>query len=129
VGRRTTEGPTEAELEILHVLWQRGPSTVRDVHEALAKVRKTGYTTALKLMQLMAEKGLVKRDESKRSHVYRAAVDQEDVQQKMVGSMLDRLFDGAPEQLLVHALRAKKVSNDELTKIRELLDEYERGES
>lgn len=129
MGRRSNEGPTDAELEILHVLWQQGPCTVRDVHEALGKVRNTGYTTALKLMQLMAEKGLVERDESQRSHIYRAAIAREAVQQRTVGSVLDRLFNGAPEQLLIHALRAKRASGDDLKKIRKLLDDYEREES
>ncbi len=125
MARRRADGPTDAELEILHVLWQRGPCTVRNVYESLNRIRKTGYTTALKLLQLMAEKGLATRDESKRSHVYKASISQEEVRQQTVGTLLDRLFDGSPEKMVVHALRAKQVPPEELNRIRELLDQCE----
>ena len=123
MARRPTEGPTAAELEILHILWQRKRATVREVCDVLNKFRETGYTTALKLLQIMAEKGLVKRDETSRSHVYEAAINEADVQSKYVGTMLDKLFGGSYEKLLVHAIRAKDISAQELNRIRKLLDE------
>jgi len=125
MARRPTDGPTEAELEILHILWQRDGATVREVCEVLNTLRETGYTTALKLLQIMAEKGLVRRDETSRSHVYAAAVKQDEVQSKYVGTMLERLFGGSYEKLLVHAIRAKEISAGELSRIRKLLDEAE----
>ena len=126
MARRPTDGPTEAELEILHILWQRERATVREVCEILNNLRDTGYTTALKLLQIMSEKGLVKRDESSRSHVYEAAVKQDEVQSKYVGTMLDRLFGGSYEKLLVHANQAKEIRAGELGRIRKLLDEVEK---
>src|SRR5262245_49047818 len=98
--------PTDGELEILGVLWQKGPSTVRDVHASLEAVREVGYTTVLKLLQIMAEKGLVKRDESQRSHVYRAALNREVTQRQLVRDLLTRAFGGSTEQLVVQALSA-----------------------
>jgi predicted transcriptional regulator len=114
-------------MAILQVLWQRGPSTVRQVHEALSEDREMGYTTALKLMQIMTEKGLVKRDESERTHVYRARLTQEQTQQQLVGDMLDKAFGGSASQLVMQALAAKPASADELARIRQLLDELEGG--
>ena len=119
--------PTDAELSILRVLWQRGPSTVREVREALARVKPTGYTTALKLLQIMIEKGLVRRDESQRSHVYRAQLTEEHTQRQLVGDLLDRAFGGSARKLVMQALSAKQASPEELAEIRELLDEIERG--
>lgn len=125
---RPTAKPTDAELAILRVLWRRGPSTVRQVHEALSQDREIGYTTALKLMQIMTEKGLVERDESERTHVYRAMLTQEETQQQLVGDLLDKAFGGSASQLVMQALSAKPASADELARIRELLDELEGGE-
>ena len=119
--------PTDAELEILSVLWERGPSTVRDVHEALLRNKPTQYTTTLKLMQIMAEKGLVERDESARSHVYTVREPQERTQSQLAGHLLDRAFGGSARNLLMGALAAKKASPQELDEIRQLLDEYEAG--
>ncbi|MBO0863097.1 MAG: BlaI/MecI/CopY family transcriptional regulator, partial [Chloracidobacterium sp.] len=114
--------PTDAELAILRVLWSRGPSTVRQVHEELSRDRETGYTTVLKLMQIMTEKGLVERDESERTHVYQARFTQEATQQRLVRDLLDKAFGGSAAQLVMRALAAKPASADELAQIRRLLD-------
>jgi predicted transcriptional regulator len=119
--------PTDGELEILQVLWERGPSTVRDVHDVLSKTKPMGYTTVLKLMQIMAEKGLVRRNEDQRAHVYQARVPRQETQRRMVGEMLDRVFSGSATQLVMQALATKRASADELAQIRQMLDEFERG--
>jgi BlaI family penicillinase repressor len=119
--------PTESELTILRTLWQRGPSTVRDVFEHIGKTQKTGYTTVLKIMQIMSEKGLVKRDERDRSHVYEAAVSQEQTQRQVLRHLLDRVFSGSSHKLVMQALAAKKATPEELAEIRKLLDEMEGG--
>lgn len=116
--------PTNAELDILRVLWDRGPCTVRAVHDALKPLGK-GYTTVLKLMQIMTEKGLVTRDTSERSHVYKARHSKERTQRTLVGNLLDRAFSGAADQLVMQALASKKASPAELAAIRKLLDEVE----
>jgi BlaI family transcriptional regulator, penicillinase repressor len=115
--------PTDAELAILTVLWRRGPSTVRDVHEELSPSQGTGYTTVLKLMQLMAQKGLVLRDESQRSHVYRASSAEAQTQRHLVGALMEKAFAGSAAELVVRALSVKKASAEELETIRALLDE------
>ena len=120
--------PTDAELEILRVLWQRGPSTVREVQESLNETKLTGYTTVLKLMQIMTDKGLVRRDESERAHVYEARLPQEQTQRQMVHDLLERVFNGSATSLVMHALATKKkTSSSELSEIRRILDEFERG--
>jgi predicted transcriptional regulator len=116
--------PTEAEMAILAVLWQKGPSTVREVHEALAE-RQTGYTTVLKLMQIMTEKGLAARDESQKSHVYRALVDEGRTRRGLVAELIDRVFAGSAAQLVESALSTKPASREELDRIRRLLDAKE----
>lgn len=121
-----TRKPTDAELEILTVLWSRGPSTVREIHEVLVKSRATQYTTVLKLMQIMAEKGLVRRDEKQRAHVYEAACSRETTQKQLAGDLLQRAFNGSAARMLQGALSARKASKAELDEIRKLLDEYER---
>jgi predicted transcriptional regulator len=120
---RTPPRPTEAELEILRVLWERGPSTVRQVHEALATVRVTGYTTTLKLMQIMADKGLVTRDESSRTHIYTPRASQEVTQRQLVTDLVDRAFGGSATELVLRALSSHSASDDELREIRKLIDE------
>jgi len=120
--------PTDAELDILTVLWSRGPSTVRDVHETIAARRPAQYTTILKLMQIMAEKGLVVRDETARAHVYSAARPREWTQQQLAGDLLHRAFGGSARSLLIGALSARKASRKELEEMRRLLDQYEKGE-
>jgi len=115
--------PTEAELNILRVLWERGDSTVRDVHDSLHGDDGAGYTTALKLMQIMHAKGLVERDDSQRAHVYRAAVSKQRTQKRFMADMVQRLFNGSPSQLVLHALGDHpRASRDELRQIRELLN-------
>lgn len=120
--------PTDAELEILKVLWERGACTVRDVFEVLSAARETGYTTTLKLMQIMFEKGLVSRDESQKSHVYKARAKQQATQRMLVTDLLTRAFGGSTEKLVVQALAAKKASKEELAEIRRLLNELEGDE-
>lgn len=128
--KRATSRPTDAELEILNVLWQRGAATVRDVHQQIVKSRPAmGYTTVLKLMQIMAEKGLVRRDERQRAHVYEARLAQEQTQRQLIGDLLERAFDGSATKLVMQALSANKTSAEELSSIREMLDEFEQGES
>jgi predicted transcriptional regulator len=119
--------PTDAELAILRVLWQRGPSTVRDVWEQLNPTQGTGYTTVLKIMQIMCEKGLLARDETDRSHVYRAARSEGQTQRQVVGHLLERLFSGSAPKLVMQALAAKKATPAELAEIRKLLDDLEGG--
>ena len=119
--------PTEAELAILRVLWQRGPSTVRQVHEALNAIKKTGYTTVLKFMQIMHEKGLVSRDETPYAHIYQARLPQEQAQRTLVADLLDRAFEGSMSGLVVRALSTRKATREELSEIRKILKDYERG--
>lgn len=117
--------PTDAELQILSVLWRKGPSTVRDVHEALAVVQDTGYTTVLKLMQIMAQKGFVERDETNRSHVYRAAMTEEQAQRGLLGQLMDKAFSGSAAQLVMRALSMQPTNSGDLDEIRAMLDEME----
>ena len=117
--------PTQAETAILQVLWRRGPSTVREVHDVLNEQRPMGYTTVLKLLQIMHEKGLVRRDESQRSHRYQAVSSQRRTQQQLVAELLDRAFGGSMRNLVMHALSSRKASRKDLAEIRGLLDELE----
>jgi predicted transcriptional regulator len=114
--------PTEGELAILQVLWQKGPSTVRQVHESLDSARATGYTTTLKLMQIMAEKGLVARDQSSRTHVFTAKLPQHQTQRQFVTDMIAKVFAGSSAQLVMHALSSHTSSKEELAEIKELID-------
>lgn len=126
--RQSTPRPTDSELDILRVLWQRGPSTVREVYETLNEKRTTGYTTVLKLMQIMTEKQLVRRNEEQRAHVYEARLPQEETQQLLIGDLMERAFDGSAKKLVMQALSAQKASAEDLSEIREMLDTFERGE-
>ncbi|MEE9141079.1 MAG: BlaI/MecI/CopY family transcriptional regulator [Gammaproteobacteria bacterium] len=128
MSKHTPPRPTDGELEILKVLWAKGPSTVRQVREMMCRSREIGYTTVLKLLQIMAEKGLVLRDESERSHVYRARFREEQTQRQLVRELLAKAFGGSANQLVMQALRAKKVSSAELAEIRKLLDQLEEGD-
>ena len=119
--------PTDAELEILTVLWSRGPSTVRDVYETILERKTAQYTTILKLMQIMTDKGLVKRNEEQRAHVYEAARPREWTQQQLAGDLLRRAFDGSARSLMMGALSARKASRKEIAEMRRLLEEYEKG--
>lgn len=120
--------PTDGELAILGVLWKRGPSTVREVLEDLCRVQPTGYTTALKMMQIMAAKGLLLRDESDRSHRYRPAKPEEETQRQLVGELVDRAFDGSARKLVLQALSTTRATREELDAVRKLLDEVEETE-
>jgi predicted transcriptional regulator len=117
--------PTAAELEILRILWERGPSTVRDVCDQLNSAKATGYTTVLKLMQIMAEKQLVRRDEKQRAHIYAAAIPREQTQHQLVRDLVDRVFGGSASRMVMHALSSRKTSPEELNEIRRALDEME----
>ena len=129
MARTSLPRPTDAEVEILRVLWQRGACTVREVQESLNEVKPTGYTTVLKLMQIMTDKGLVRRDERQRAHVYEARLAQEQTQQQMVGDLLERVFNGSATSLVMQALATRKqASAEELSEIRRILDEFERGD-
>jgi len=117
--------PTEAELDILRVLWSRGPSTVRDVNSELNLLKPVGYTTTLKFMQIMVEKGLVRRNEEQRAHLYESVVPQESTQRQLVGELLERAFGGSATQMVMQALSAKRATPSEIAQIRKMLDQYE----
>jgi len=124
---RNVPRPTDGELAILRILWERGPSTVRQVHEQLARERAAAYTTALKLLQIMTEKGLVERDERERTHVYKAKLSEDQTQRQLVRDLLDRAFGGSAGKLVMQALATKRASADELREIRKVIDAV-RGE-
>ena len=117
--------PTDSELAILRTIWRIGPATVRDVHEQLENEPKVGYTTVLKLLQIMAEKGLVTRDESQRAHVYAAAAPEETTQRQLVGDLLDRAFGGDALRLVMSALSTRRSKDSELAEVRRILDAME----
>src|SRR5215470_4003802 len=119
--------PTASELEILRVLWTRGPSTVRDVHEALAQTKDVGYTSVLKFLQIMTAKGLVRRNETQRAHVYEAGLPAEQTKRQLAGDMLQRVFEGSASQLMMHALAGRKTSREEIEELRQMLDDHERN--
>jgi BlaI family transcriptional regulator, penicillinase repressor len=123
MAKREQLRPTDAELAILRVLWRLGPSTVRQVHEALDRSQPTGYTTVLKQLQIMTVKKLVERDESERSHVYRARFSEDATQRFLVGDLMQRAFGGSAERLVMQALASKRATRDELEAIRRLIDE------
>jgi len=125
--RPIPQKPTSSELEILRVLWLRGPSTVREVHEALSEKKSLGYTTVLKLLQIMTTKGTVRRNETQRAHVYEACLPAEQTKRQIAGDMLQRVFEGSASQLMMHALAGSKASAEEISELRRLLDEYERS--
>ncbi len=118
--------PTDSELEILNILWDKGPSTVREVHEVLEKNKDAGYTTTLKLMQIMHEKNLLKRDVTAKSHVYTANISQEKTQGQLVKRMIDNVFNGSASQLVMQALGNHKPNSDELNEIKKYLEEMEK---
>jgi BlaI family transcriptional regulator, penicillinase repressor len=119
--------PTAAELEILQVLWTRGPSTVREVHEALQAEKSLGYTTVLKLLQIMTGKGLVRRNEDQRAHIYQAEQPAEKTKRQLAQDVLDRVFDGSARELMLHALASQPSTRQEIEELRTLLDEHERN--
>jgi predicted transcriptional regulator len=121
---RKPQKPTASELEILHVLWSRGPSTVRDVQDALNQKKDMGYTGVLKLLQIMTAKGLVRRDESQRAHVYEAFRPAEQTKRQLAADMLQRVFEGSASQLMMHALAGHRASPQEIEELRRVLDAY-----
>lgn len=122
---KTAPKPTDGELAILRVLWERGPCTVREVHDALSHSQDTGYTTILKLLQIMTDKGLVVRDETNRAHVYSTRYSEQRTQRQLLGDLIDRAFGGSPAKLVMQALTETTATADELTAIRQLLDSME----
>jgi BlaI family penicillinase repressor len=118
--------PTESEVEILRVLWDKGTATVREVHEVLSLHKDSGYTTTLKLMQIMFEKGLVTRDDSSKTHIYKPNVSKENTQQQFVGKMINSLFSGSSTQLVMQALGNNKTSKEELDEIQQLLNQLKK---
>jgi predicted transcriptional regulator len=125
MAKRKLPKPTDGELAILSVLWRHGPRTVREIHSEFNQTRETGYTTVLKMLQIMAEKGLVTRDETQKTHVYEAALRQSEAQRWFLGDLLDRVFNGSSHRLVLQALSTKKASAAELAEIRKLLDDIE----
>ena len=123
--KRNQPRPTDSELEILRVLWRRGPSTVRDVYDELKGDKPVVYTTRLKLMQIMADKGLARRDEDQRAHLYTAMVPKESTQRQLVRDLLERAFGGSALDLVMQALSAKQATSSEIDQIRQMLDKYE----
>ena len=124
-----TQKPTASELEILQVLWTRGPSTVREVYEVLSEKRDMGYTSVLKLMQIMTEKGSVRRNETQRAHVYEVCQPEEKTKRGLAADVLQRVFDGSASELMMHALAGHRASKEEIAELRRLLAEYERKQS
>ena len=125
--KSSPQKPTSAELEILRVLWTRGASTVREVHEALSEKKSLGYTSVLKLLQIMTAKGTVRRNETQRAHVYEACLPAEQTKRQIAGDVLQRVFEGSASQLMMHALAGRKASAEEIHELRRLLDRYEKG--
>jgi predicted transcriptional regulator len=121
--------PTESETEILQVLWEQGPSTVREVHDILSRTKDSGYTTTLKLMQIMNEKGLLNRNDDAKSHIYTAAVKKESIQKQVVSKMINGLFKGSSAKLVMHALGNHRASREEILEIKKYLDEIENKET
>ena len=128
MSRASLPKPTDAELTILRVLWDRGPSTVRQIHEVLSLERPVAYTTALKLMQIMTDKGLLSRDERDRSHIYHARLSEEQTQRQLIRDLLDRAFGGSATKLVMQALAARRASAEELSEIRRLIDGRDEGD-
>lgn len=127
MARAATSRPTDSELDLLSILWRRGPSTVREVYEELSQTKPSGYTTVLKFLQIMVEKGLARRREVHRVHLYEAAVPQETTQSELVRDLAARAFGGSPMQLAMRALATERASSEELAEIRRLLERYEKG--
>jgi len=125
--KNSPQKPTASELEILRILWLRGPSTVREVYDALREIKTLGYTSVLKLLQIMTTKGIVRRNETQRAHVYEACLPAEQTKRQFAGDMLQRVFEGSASQLMMHALAGRRASRKEIEEMRRMLDEYERN--
>src|ERR1700730_14574472 len=128
-GTESVPRPTEAELELLRIVWEKEPATVRDIYDRLNEERPSGYTTVLKMLQIMTAKGLVVRDEANRAHVYRAAISQDAMQSKILKDLSMRLFSGSATQLALHALAMEPASQNELDEIRALIERKKSGSS
>jgi BlaI family transcriptional regulator, penicillinase repressor len=126
--KQPPQKPTASELEILRVLWTRGPSTVREVHDSLNEKRATGYTSVLKFLQIMTAKGTVRRNETQRAHVYEACLPADQTKRQLAGDMLQRVFEGSASQLMMHALAGRKASPKEIEELRRVLNQYESEE-
>ncbi len=126
MSHRDLPKPTAGELEILHVLWERGPSTVRNVYDALREKKPIGYTTVLKLMQIMTSKGTLRRNEEQRAHVYEACVPPEKTKRQFAADVLERVFEGSASELMMHALEGRRTSHEEIEQLRRILDDQER---
>src|SRR6184192_4138224 len=124
--KQVPQKPTASELEILRILWTRGPSTVRKVYDALREKKTLGYTSVLKLLQIMTTKGTVRRNETQRAHVYEACQPATETKRQLVGDVLQRVFEGSASELMIHALEGRRTSRKELEELRRMLDEYER---
>jgi predicted transcriptional regulator len=123
LARKPKKQPTDAELLILQVLWKNGPCTVRDIHEHISQIHNTGYTTVLKTLQIMTDKGLVKRDTSRRAHVYAARGTEEQTQGRLLGDLVERVYRGSAGKLVLQALSSKRATPEEIAEIRRLLDQ------
>jgi len=126
MSHRDLPKPTAGELEILHVLWERGPSTVRKVYDSLREKKPIGYTTVLKLMQIMTSKGTLRRNEEQRAHVYEACLPPEKTKRQFAADVLERVFEGSASELMMHALQGRRTSHEEIEQLRRILDERER---
>jgi len=125
MARHASSQPTEVELQILRILWDDGPSIVRHVHDSLQEFKQTTYSTTVKMLSVMLDKGLLKRDENATPHVYRPAAPQQRTQKRMLGDLIEKVYDGSATALMLHALSSKKATPEELKEIRELLDQLE----
>ena len=126
MAKKNIKKPTDRELEILQILWRKGPSSVREVNEEMSNRQKTGYTTTLKIMQIMVEKGILVRDDSQFKHVYTPSISEKTTQKRLVRDLLDRAFSGSADTLVMRALSAKKISQEELANIKKILDTLEK---
>lgn len=125
MARHTSLQPTEVELQILRILWDDGPSIARHIHDSLQEFKQTTYSTTVKMLSVMMDKGLLRRDENASPLVYRPAVPQQRTQKRMLGDLIDKVYDGSAAALMMHALSSKKATAEELQEIRDLLDQLE----
>lgn len=125
MARAASQQPTEVELQILRILWTHGPSIARQIHDSLQQFKQTTYSTTVKMLSVMLEKGLLKRDDDVRPQVYRAAAPQQRTQKRMLGELIDKVYDGSAAKLMLHALSSEKTTGEELAEIRRLLDSLE----
>lgn len=125
MARQTSSQPTDVELQILRILWQDGPSIARHIHDSLQEFKETTYSTTVKMLSVMLDKGLLKRDDDVRPQIYRPSVPQQRTQRRMLGNLIDKVYDGSAAKLMLHALSSKKATPEEIAEIRRLLDQME----